>query len=83
VPDITFDAPIEAADGTATDVALESGGAPVNMIDFSLDTLPAGDDKKFVPDQTMAMNLNKQGKAAGTGMDLDVGGSKRGSFTGA
>ena len=76
VPDITFDAPIEAADGTATDVALESGGAPVNMIDFSLDTLPAGDDKKFVPDQTMAMNLNKQGKAAGTGMDLDVGTAK-------
>ena len=76
VPDITFDAPIEEEGGPQTIVPLESGSTPVNMIDFSLDAPPAGGDKKFSPDQTMAMNLNKPEKKAGTSMDLEVGTAK-------
>ncbi len=76
VPDISFDAPSEEEGGPQTIVPLESGSAPINMIDFSLDALPAGGDKKFPPDQTMAMNLNKPEKKAGTSMDLEVGTAK-------
>ena len=74
VTDITFEAPIKE-ESTKTDIALESGAAPGNMIDFSLDASPIGGDKGFSPDKTMAMNIGGQEKKTG-GMDLDVGEAK-------